>query len=413
MKNFKNVFSLLMVICLIVLSACNSDEANSGDNGKGSDTYEIGALFPLTGDLALLGEESFRGVELAVEEINNAGGVEGKKIKLVKADAGDPDAAQSEANRLINQEDVKTIVGSFSSGISFAATEVAERNGALYWELGAVADNVTDREYKNVLRINPPASFFSVVNINFIKDVVAKELGKNVGDLRVAIVHEDSSYGTTIAEEAKKLAGKEKINIVTTQGYSSGTNDLSSVVLNLKDAKPDVLIAVGYLNDAVLLARQSEELGFDVPVLLGNGGGHTMTDFRDAVGDLANGIFNIDFPQYQINREFTPGMDEFIEAYKEKYGHEPRSGHSLANYMGMKVVADIIGEVGEIDPEKLRDAALKYKVDPRTTATGWGVDFDSTTGQNMLGEPYLHQWVDGELITVWPEDVAVEAPSFE
>ncbi|WP_066292444.1 ABC transporter substrate-binding protein [Bacillus sp. FJAT-29937] len=407
----KKILMFLMVAVLVVLTACNSNKAsNGGGSNVESETFDIGALFPLSGSLALLGEESFRGVELAVEEVNGNGGVNGKKIKLVKGDAVDPDAAQSEANRLINQENIKTIVGSFSSGISFAASEVAERNGVLFWELGAVADSITDRSYKYVLRTNPPASYFSKVNIDFIKEVVANKLGKNVGDLKVAIVHEDSSYGTTIAEEAKKLADTEGINIVTTQGYSSGTNDLSSVVLNLKKAEPDVLIAVAYLNDAILLARQSEELGFKVPVFIGNGGGHTMTDFRDAVGDMANGLFNIDFPQYSINRDFTPGMDEFIELYKNKYDHEPRSGHSLANYMGFKVVLDVLTEVGEVDPDKLKEAALKYTVEAGTTATGWGVEFNQETGQNRNGQPYVNQWINGELLTVWPKDVSIEEP---
>jgi branched-chain amino acid transport system substrate-binding protein len=403
----KKLMSIIMIAFLVFLAACSSNGANG--NGD-SDTLKIGALYPLSGDLALLGEESFRGVELAVEEFNANGGVEGKKVELVKGDATDADAAQAEANRLVNQGNIQAIVGAYSSSIAFAASEVTERNGVLYWELGAVSDAITDRKYQYVLRTNPPASNFSKVNIDFIKEVAAEKLGKDVGDLKVAIAHEDSTYGTTIAEEAKKLAEKEGINIVTVQGYSSGTNDLSSVVLNLKNSNPDVLIVVSYLNDAILLARQSEELGFKVPVFIGNGGGHTMTDFEEAVGDLANGILNVDFPQYNINRESTPGMDEFIAAYKEKYGEEPRSGHSLSNYMGMKVVLDVLSEVGEVDPDKLKDAALKYKVEEGTTATGWGVAFDSEDGQNQKSQPYMHQWIDGELKTVWPENVAVQEP---
>lgn len=405
----KKVYALVLIAFLLLLSACGSKESAGSD----SKTLKIGALYPLSGDLALLGEESFRGAELAVEEFNKNGGLDGKKVKLVKADATDADAAQAEANRLVDKENIKAVVGSYSSSISFAASEVTERNGVLYWELGAVSDSVTDRKYKYILRTNPPASYFSKVNIDFIKNVVAEKLGKNVGDLKVAVAHEDSTYGTTIAEEAKKLAKKEGINIVTVQGYSSGSNDLSSVVLNLKKVQPDVLIAVSYLNDAVLLARQSEELGLKVPVFIGNGGGHTMADFKEAVGDLANGVFDVDFPQYRINRDFTPGMDEFLKLYKEKYGKDPRSGHSLSNYMGMKVVLDVLTKVGEVDPDKLREAALKYKVDEGTTATGWGVEFDKGSGQNVKGQPYVHQWIDGNLETVWPENVAVKEPQIK
>ena len=398
-------FTVLLMALVLVLAACGG--GSSSDDGP----IRIGALFPFTGDLALLGEESFRGVELAVEEFNANGGLDGREVEIVKGDAVDPDAAQAEANRLINQEDVLNIVGSYSSGVAFAASEVAERNGGLYWELGAVADNVTDRGYESIIRTNPPASMFSVVHVNFIKDVVTEKLGKDLGDLKVAIAHEDSSYGTTIADEAEKLAAEEGIDVVSVQPYSSSSNDLSSVLLNIRQAEPDVLIVVSYINDAILISRQMNELGVEVPVFIGSGGGHTMADFQDAVGEQAEGVLNVDFPQYEINRDATPGMDEFVEAYEEKYGSKPRSGHSVANYMGMKVVLDIIAENGgDLDPQTLRDVAMDYTVEKGATATGWGVDFDPETGQNLEAEPYITQWIDGELLTVFPKEVAIEEP---
>ncbi|WP_066292381.1 ABC transporter substrate-binding protein [Bacillus sp. FJAT-29937] len=406
----KKIFSIVMVSLLLLLSACS----NGASGGSESETLKIGALYPLTGNLALLGDESFRGAELAVEEANKNGGIAGgKQVQLVTGDAVDADAAQGEANRLINQENIKTIVGSYSSSISFAASEVAERSGVLYWELGAVSDSITDRKYKYILRTNPPASYFSEEHLTFIKEVVTKKLGKELGDVKVALAHEDSSYGTSIADAVKRISKEEGINVVTIQGYSATSNDLSSVILNIKKAAPDVLIAVSYLNDAILLARQSEELGLKVPVFIGSGGGHTMTDFKDAMGDKVNGILNIDSPQYLINREATPGMEEFTILYKEKYGTEPRSGHSLMNYMGMKVVLDVMDKVGEDDPDKLKNEALKYTAEIGSTATGWGVEFDQETGQNKLSKGYVHQWIDGELKTVWPENVAVEEPQIQ
>ncbi|WP_042346968.1 ABC transporter substrate-binding protein [Bacillus massiliigorillae] len=406
----KRVFILIVLSFLLLLTACSESDKVSG-NDKASDTLKIGALFPLTGNLALLGEESYRGVELAIEQINKKGGVAGgKKIELVKGDAPDADAAQSEANRLINRENVQTIVGSYSSGIAHAASEMTERNGVLFWEYGAVADSITERGYKYVLRTNPPASYLSKTHIDFIKNYVAENIGKDLGNLKVAIAHEDSSYGTTIADEAVKLAKKEGIKIVSTQPYAAASNDLSSVVLNIKKSKPDVLIVVSYLNDAILFHRQCKELGLDVPVVIGSGGGHDMAGFIEGVGDIGDGIFNVAFPQYEINHEYTPGIEEFIELYKAKYGEGPRSGHSLVHYMGTNVLLDLIDEVGEINPDKLRDVANDYKIEPGKTVTGWGIQFDPETGQNLLSRPYVHQWVDGKLYAVWPESVSVREP---
>lgn len=403
----KLVIGFSVLVLLITISACGSSETGSIDG----DTIKIGAIFPLSGSLALLGQESFRGVELAVEQRNKDGGIAGgKTIEVFPSDAPDPDTGQSETNRLINKDDIKLIVGSFSSGISFASSEVAERNGGLYWELGAVSDEITNRGYKSILRINAPASAFSQVHFDFIKEVVADELGLAVSEIKIAVAHEDSAYGTTIAEVFEKLGKENGLNIVTVLPYSSQSNDLSSVVLSLAKEEPDVLIAVSYLNDAVLLARQSQELGFEVPVFIGSGGGHTLVDYRETVGESADGILNIDFPQYDINRDATPGLEEFLTLYKEKYGTEPQSGHSLANFMGMNVVLDIIDKAETTDPDELREVAMEYKLETGQTATGWGVDFDPQTGQNKLAMPYVHQWIDGNLKAVWPEHVAVEEP---
>ena len=118
---------------------------------------KLGALYPFSGGLALLGDESFRGVQLAVDERNAAGGINGDKIMLVKADAVDANQAVGEARRLTSVENVAAIFGSYASGISQAATQVTELAGVPYFELGAIADTITGRGFKYVFRSNPPA----------------------------------------------------------------------------------------------------------------------------------------------------------------------------------------------------------------------------------------------------------------
>jgi branched-chain amino acid transport system substrate-binding protein len=402
----KRWLSFLLTGLIALTTACSGSPAAGGGGEK--EVLQIGALYPLTGSSALLGDESYRGAELAVKLRNQNGGVAGgKTVELVKTDAPDANAAQAEADRLITQKGVKLILGSYSSSISFAASEVTERNGVLYWELGAVSDQVTERGYKYVIRTNPPASHFSKIEIDYIKDVVAEKLGKNPSDLRIGIVHEDSLYGTTVAEFVKKYAEEANLKLATIQPYNLKSVDLSSVVLNVKEAKPDVLIGVSYLNDAILFWRQAKELGLDVPVFIGTGGGHTMSDFQKALGKDVDGILNVDFPQYEINKEYTPGLDDFVKLYKDTYGEEPRSGHSLANFMGTNVLLDVIDQVGDIDPDKLREAAMNYKLEPGKSATGWGIQFDEK-GQNKLGQPYVHQWIDGKLVVVWPKGAALK-----
>ena len=109
------------------------------------ETWRIGALYPLTGGLALLGNENLNGARIAVDMINEKGGVLGKKVELVQGDASTPDKAQSEAERLSSLENLQIITGTYSSGLSYAASQVVERRGGLYWETGGIADGLTKR----------------------------------------------------------------------------------------------------------------------------------------------------------------------------------------------------------------------------------------------------------------------------
>ncbi len=168
----KRLFSLLFLV-VIVLVACSSPSSNGEEEGESGEEIRIGTIYPMTGPLALLGNESFDGIQMVANIVNEQGGVNGKKIQLVKADAPDATAAQNEANRLISREKVPAIIGTYASGLSLAATQVAERNGVLYLETNAVADEITARGFKNVFRTAESASMQALTSGEFAKEVVA------------------------------------------------------------------------------------------------------------------------------------------------------------------------------------------------------------------------------------------------
>ncbi len=194
----------------------------------------LGALYPLSGALALLGDESFRGVQLAVDERNAAGGVNGNKIVLVKADAVDANQAVGEARRLTSVENVTAIFGSYASGVSSAATQVTELAGVPYFELGAIADTITGRGYKYVFRSNPTAKNFAERTLETVVKVVAPQLKADPKSLKLAIIYEDGSYGTLVSGFQKEEAKRLGLNVVETQSYSAKSVDLSSLILRLK-----------------------------------------------------------------------------------------------------------------------------------------------------------------------------------
>lgn len=374
-----------------------------------ADDVRVGALYPFSGALAQLGDESYRGLELAVEERNAQGGVLGQQIALIKADAVDANQAVGEARRLTSVENVEAVFGSFSSALSFAATQVTELAGVPFFELGAISDSVTERGYENVYRSNSTAKDFAYAMADAVENVIAPELGVDPKDLRIAIIHEDGLYGKTLAEFQLQRAKELGLNVVENMPYPAKSVDLSSLILRLRGAKVDVVLQTSYQNDTILFFRQAKAAGFKPKAIIGAGGGYSLADSAKALGDTINGAFDLDFPQYNMNEEGAPGLGAFVESYKNKYNAEPRSGHSLANYVGANAFLDIIEQAGSFDADKIRQAVMEYKKPVGSTATGWGFDF-AENGQNQAATTTLMQWQDGKLLTVWPEAAAVAKP---
>jgi branched-chain amino acid transport system substrate-binding protein len=368
---------------------------------------KFGALFPFSGQLALLGEESARGLEIAVNEINAKGGVQDEQVVLVRGDAVDNNQAIGEARRLISREGVKAIFGTYSSSRSIAASQVAELAGIPYFELGAVADDVTGRDFEYLFRTNPTAEDMAELIIAMIQESILPKLGKSPEDTKIAIIHEDSSYGTSVAAHQQRLAEKAGLNVVSTQPYPASTIDMSSLVLDLKQQDVDVVLQTSYQNDSVLFLRQAHEAGFKPDAIIGGGGGYSMQPTADAVGhDVIEGVLDVDFTQYEVNPDAAPGIQDFVKAYREKYGEAPRSGHSLNNYVGALTILQAIDKAEDFEPDTIRDAVAAIDIPEGQTAAGYGVKFGDTN-QNERAKMMGMQWQGGKLVTVFPEAAAV------
>jgi len=370
---------------------------------------KLGALYPFSGGLALLGDESFRGVQLAVDERNAAGGVNGNKIVLVKADAVDANQAVGEARRLTSVENVTAVFGSYASGVSAAATQVTELAGVPYFELGAVADTITGRGMKYVFRSNSTAKNFAERSIEAVVKVVAPQLKTDPKALKIAIIFEDGSYGTLVSSFQKEEAKRLGLNVVESQSYSAKSVDLSSLVLRLKGAGADVILQTSYQNDTTLFIKQAANAGFKPKALIGAGGGYSLTDTAKQLGAAMDGAYDVDFPQDTMAENGAPGLRAFTAAYQKQFGTPPRSGHSLVNYVGAKAFLDVLAAAKSTDKDKIREAVLAYKKASGTSAAGWGFDF-AENGQNKLATTNLMQWQKGKLETVYPEGVATAKP---
>lgn len=372
-----------------------------------ADEVKFGALYPLSGSLALLGEESFRGLEIAVEEINANGGVQGMQVVLAGGDAVDNNQAIGEARRLISRENVVGIFGTYASSRSIAASQVTELAGVPYFELGAVAHEITNRGFENMYRTNPTARHMARTHIDMLLEAVAPALGRDATDLRIGIIHEDSNYGSSVASFQELYGEEAGLNIVMVEGYPASNVDMSSIVLRLRDRDVDIVMQTSYQDDSILFLRQANERGFRPAAVIGGGGGYSMMPTAEAVGfDVIEGVLNADFTQYLVNDGFAVGVNEFVEAYRAKYGSDPRSGHSLNNYAGAKVVLEALDQVEGFTPDTIREALMAVEIPAGTTSVGYGVKF-ADNGQNDAAFMMGMQWRDGQLITVYPPDAAI------
>lgn len=373
-----------------------------------AEEVKIGTLFPLSGPMALLGNEAFKAAEVARDMVNENGGVLGKQVVFASADAPNPTAANAEATRLIIREKVPLIAGSYSSAIALAGSEVSEREGVLYWETVAVADKITERNYKNVVRLTFNASMMGQAAVKFANELATK-LGKDPKDFRLAIISEDSEFGQSVGDAAAAEGKKLGMKVVANEHYSKTVTDLSSLVLTLKSKRPDAIIATSYLNDGILFWRQARELDLNVDAMIGIGTGYALPDFVQAAGDSANGIFDVDAPSTlnvaALPEETQKLYTEFTKRFQEKTGREPGPLAYISFGGFWTLFTDVIPQAGSMDPSALRKVAGSLDMPAGSLLTGAGVKLDET-GQNTRALISVMQWQNQKLEVVWPDNVA-------
>ncbi|WP_237214714.1 ABC transporter substrate-binding protein [Falsiroseomonas oryziterrae] len=355
----------------------------------------IGAIFPLSGPLALLGDESFRGVEIAVEERNAAGGVLGRPLRLLRADASDEASAAAETRRLVGgNERVAAIFGSFASSVALPGSQLAESAGVPWFELGALGDAVVERGFRWVFRASPAAADFAAVAVEGVMEVLAPRLGLAPGDLRIAIAHEEAPGGQSVAAAQEGLARSRGLSVVERAAYASRPSDLNALVQRLRGIEADVLMHTGAPGDEVLLFRALRDTGWRPRMVIGTAGGYGLAETARSLGDALAGAMSADLAPFAVNERHAPGARAFAETYLRRYGAEPRSGHSLACCVGARLFLEAMQRGGGVEKERVRAAVLALDMPEASTAAGWGARFEAR-GQNTRARPLLCQWQPG------------------
>jgi len=379
-----------------------------------AEDWKIGALFPLSGGLSVLGTEALAGSEIAVDMVNEKGGVNGQKVVLIKADATSPANATNEARRLVTREGVKFLTGTYGSSISLAIAAVGNQFKVPYWEGAAVSDELTQRGYGYVFRLNDNATAMAAGLVQAVDEIFAPKLGKEMKALKIAIIHEDSAFGTSIAKDFEAQIKEKGVALAALEPYAANTQDLSPLVLRLKELNPDVLVATQYFNDAVLFWRQARNASYKPKYFVAIGAGQSTPDYRKGVGEDAEGVLIADVPSAGVKAdalvpEAAELQKEFIKRYKEKMGKDPAS-HSTRHFSAMHVLlTKVLPKAGSFDPDKIKAAVMALDEPIGSTILGFGIKF-APEGQNSRSFNVILQWQKGELVTVWPQRFATAAP---
>jgi branched-chain amino acid transport system substrate-binding protein len=379
----------------------------------------IGAIYPLTGNAAQIGADAQAAVGVISDIINTehapipmllgkGGGLphlNGAHIKVIFADhQNDPQKARAEAERLITQDHVVAIIGSYTSATAATISQVTERYEVPYIAMDNSSPTLSRRGLKWFFRTSPHDEMFTIAMFDFFK-AMGEKTGHKVKS--VALFYEDSIFGTDSSTVQKKLAGENGITVAADIRYRANSPSLSAEAQRLKAANADVVMPSSYTSDAILLLRSCNEIGYH-PVILAQAAGFQEQSFITAAGPLAEGVMSRSSFALDAAKS-RPAIPAVNAMFRAKTGKD-LNDNTARQIVAVQTLADAIDRAGSTKAEDIRVALTKTDIPGDQTIMPWkGVKFDET-GQNIAATPVIQQIKDGVYHTIFPFDLAVQAP---
>ena len=380
----------------------------------------IGVIYPLSGASAQIGVDAQKAFETAAELINKnfdfdlplargegLPGLGGAKVRLVFADhQADPQKGRAEAERLITQEKVCAVIGSYQSAVAVTISQTCERYQTPFMSADNSSPSLHRRGLKFYFRASPHDEMYSKAMFDFFD--VMKKKGTKIETL--SLFHEDTIFGTDSGNAQSKLAAERDYKIVSDVKYRANSPSLSVEVQQLKAANADVLMPSSYTTDGILLVKTMGELGYKPPAIVAQDAGFSEKALYDAVGDklegvISRGTFSLDLAQKR------PMVGKINDMFKEKSGKD-FNDYSSRQFMALVLMADAINRAKSTDGEKIRDALAATDIPGEQTIMPWKrVKYDET-GQNNDADPVLLQYVGGKFVTIFPAQAAVAEASW-
>lgn len=406
-------------------SAAEESAEESGETAEeaeapaaSGETIKIGFLTPMSGANATYGlqvkaagemivdviNEEHPEISLALAEAAGLPNLDGAKIELVFADSKqDPTTANSEAKRLITEEGIVALTGQFTSAVTKAVAVTTETYGI---PLLTAASSPTLTDGSNPLewyfRTGPNDNTYIEDAFKFLD-----QLNETQGtDLKtVAFISEDTEFGANIRIAEQTYAEQYGYEVVEDISYSSSATNVSSEVLRIKTANPDVIFMASYSSDAILYLKTFKEQNYTPKVLLGQRGGFVQTDFLDTMAGDTEYIYTTAGWSTDLK---NPATSQLVELYKEYTpdGAELSEGH-CKDMTSLLLACIAINQAGSTDPAAIQEALRNLDVDTSMLPIPWaGYEMDEY-GQNQAANSFIVQMKDGKYQTVYPAENAV------
>jgi branched-chain amino acid transport system substrate-binding protein len=358
--------SLLAASALVALTA-----------GAAQAEIVIATAGPMTGQYAAFGEQMKRGAEMAVKDLNAAGGVLGEELSLrVGDDACDPKQAVAVANQMVN-EGVVLVAGHFCSGSSIPASSVYNEEGILQISPASTNPQLTEQGFDNVFRVCGRDDQQGQVAADYVVD-------NNVGS-KIAVVHDKTAYGKGLADEFKKQLNARGVEETMYEAITAGDKDFTALITKMKNAAVDLIYLGGYHTEAGLIARQAKEQGINATMMSGDA---LVTDEYWAItGDTGQGTLMTFSPDPRKNEAAAPVVAEF-----EAAGYDPE-GYTLYTYAAIQAWAQAAEKAGSTDLDAIVEQLHGNQFDTVLGAISFD-DKGDVQGSNYV----MYEWADGQYV---------------
>jgi branched-chain amino acid transport system substrate-binding protein len=362
----------------------------------------IGVIQPLSGANAQFGINCRNGIELVADEINAAGGIKAlgsAKINLVVIDStSNPATASTVARRLITQNELTAILGAFASSLTLTVSEVTARADIPFLTV-SFADEITGRGLESVFQVVPKASVIGRAQVNYTL-AIAEAAGSKIE--KIAIMYEDTAYGTAQSRGLRRAARDANIEVVMDEAYPLGIADATPLIDKLRASGAQAVFPMSYLNDSLFIIRAMRQQRIAIPAI-GGAAGYVIPDFEKGLGEFAEDVLSISSTNYDLAPALT-------DLFRKRFGyfmvHE-----AIDSAVSLDVLMQAIERAKSARPQAVTEALHGARFEGGWTKAmpGGAVEFDQV-GLNTISYPIMVQWRNKELATVWPQAVAKASP---